>query len=70
METFKTAYSKAKTWGDLDNAIKETLTPSKMISLRDSLRIVKISTGLDMRQDFFLGILESYIKYNNKDASE
>jgi len=58
---FIKAYSKSKTWADLDNAIDKNLKPSEMVNLRSALEVVKEYVGIDMRQDFLLGILSSRI---------
>ena len=62
MEEFKTAYGKSKTWADLENAINENLTVEQMKELIAAHELVKKSTGLDMRQDFTLGILKGILK--------
>jgi len=64
MEEFYKTYIKSKTWGELEDNIKENLTPSDILKLSESMDIVKKFTGLDMRQDFLLGILKAVIKYN------
>lgn len=55
-EIFKEKYKKAKVWADLDEAMKE-LTPNECKELHKSLEVTKKATGLDMRQDFLLGLL-------------
>lgn len=63
--TFEIAYTKAKTGGDLDKAIKEHLTYSEAKELVNAMQIVKKHTGLNMRQDFLLITLRAMLKHGN-----
>ncbi|MHC4293934.1 MAG: hypothetical protein ACYSTX_06525 [Planctomycetota bacterium] len=66
MKNFKEAYVKAKTWKELEEAIKENLTEDEVKNMIRCMGVVKESTGLDMRQDFLLGILKSIDKWEIK----
>jgi hypothetical protein len=66
MKNFKEAYHKAKTWKELEEAIKEHLTEDEVKNMIRCMNVVKESTGLDMRQDFLLGILKSIDKWETK----
>ena len=57
MKNFQEAYIKSKTWADLENATHNLLTQEQRLELMKSMTIVKEATGLDMRQNFFLGVL-------------
>lgn len=59
---FKEAYSKAKVWADLDAPV-DGLSHEQKTNLVTALSLVKEFTGLDMRQDFLLGVLKSVLKY-------
>ncbi len=61
-EKFKEAYNKGKVWADLDRAIEDHLGAYGVARLRRGLEVVKLYTGLDMRQDFLLGLLRSIMK--------
>jgi len=58
MTDFKEDYIKSKVWADLDTAIDNNLVPSEIAKLMSSLETVKEYTGIDMRQDFLLGVLK------------
>jgi hypothetical protein len=59
---FQEAYHKAETWADMEKVL-DTLSDNAQIELMNSLQIVKNMTGLDMRQDFMLGLLKSMVKH-------
>ena len=59
---FKEMYDKSKVWADMDRAVEE-LQPNEIKALASALKLVKKMTGLDMRQDFLLGVLNAQIKY-------
>lgn len=56
METaeFKEEYKEAKTWGDCDRLL-EKLTKAQLISFVKAHEVVKELTGLDMRQEWYVG---------------
>lgn len=60
---FLAQYAKAKVWADLDDLVKQLDLPGARV-LCDSLQTVKDYTGLDMRQEFLLGVLNSMLKYH------
>lgn len=60
MNEFKKLYMTAKVWSDMDDAI-DKLTAADRQHLAACLEIVKEYTGLDMRQDFTLGVLRARI---------
>jgi len=53
---FKEGYEKSKTWKDADE-LCQTLTARQHHELYEALKVVKAYMGLDMRQDFYMGIL-------------
>ena len=61
MSGFKQAYIQAETWAGLENAIKKYLHRHDAENLVKSLETVKKLTGIDMRQDFLLGMLKSML---------
>ena len=44
----------------------EHITLEQKKELRDALQTVKSFTGIDVRQDFLLGTLESLVKYEER----
>ena len=58
MKNFKEAYNKAKTWADLDRVLDNT-SESDLRKMRDAMKLVDCTTGLDMRQEFLLGCLNA-----------
>lgn len=60
-EGFQEGYRTAKTWAELEEVIKHTLSAIDIRDLIDGLKQVKFFTGLDMRQDFLLGLLKSLL---------
>jgi hypothetical protein len=63
MKEFAEAYKKAKTWEDADKAL-DHLSFDELRNLVRSLEVVKEAMGLDMRQDFYLGIMKSRVKFH------
>lgn len=53
---FKQRYIEAKTWADAKALAKE-LSQEEKVELNSAMEIVGRWTGLDMRQDFFQGLL-------------
>ena len=60
---FLPKYAKCKTWADLDELIDQ-LAYHNQSELREALQTVKTFTGLDMRQEFLLGILRGKLRYS------
>jgi len=54
---FKKEYDKLKVWGDLDDLL-EKVSKEDMKKLYEALLIVDAYTGLDMRQEFLVGVLK------------
>lgn len=68
IEGFKKDYNNLNTsitWKDLDDVIDNNLNLHGIIKLSKSLQSTKDFTGIDMRQDFLLGILKARIKQFN-----
>ena len=63
-DSFLQAYRKAKTWADLDK-VYQALSIDSQKDLINALEMVKSYTGLDMRQDFLLNCMKSYVRYNS-----
>jgi len=64
MDQFKRAYSESYTWRDLENAILKHLNKEKAQKIVDAMIIVADSTGLDMRQDFTLRVIQRMLETN------
>lgn len=60
---FRKAFRDGKSWKDAEDAIR-ALSNSQRVSLRDALKITEEYTGLDMRQEFFLGLLRAITRKN------
>ena len=60
-EKINKMYKKAKVWGDIDK-IMDKLSLKDLKELEKAHRIVNITTGLDMRQNFFMACMKSEIK--------
>ena len=56
-EQFHKAYNKAETWADADKVCK-MLNEVQRTQLIEAMEIVKPYFSLDMREDFYLGILK------------
>ena len=63
MKNFQEAYHKAKVLKDMDEAIDNHLSADDMRHLISCLDVVKEATGLDMRQDYLLGVLKAKNRY-------
>ena len=61
-EVFRTEYKQCKTYGDFGRLV-ERLTIPYMRQLRDAMQLVQDTTGLTMREDAFLVVLNCFIKY-------
>ena len=61
--SFKERYEEAKTWADAQELVKSLTGIEEARKLAECLLVTQAYTGLNMRQEFLLGILESHIKY-------
>lgn len=58
INVFKKAYLKGETWGDAEKVVA-LLSRQEIIDLTNALVLIKAYMGIDMRKEFFLGILKS-----------
>jgi hypothetical protein len=63
IEKIKSGYEKSKTLGDLDNIV-EAMDYFDACELYSAMALVKLTTGIDMRQDCILRALRYYVKYH------
>lgn len=58
--TIKQRISQSKTWGEAQEIV-DSLSGNQLIQFRDALQVVSDNFGLTMRDDFYLGLIESKI---------
>lgn len=60
-EKFRKMYEEGEVWKDMDEAVA-ILADTELKTLHQALTTVKSYTGLDMRQDFLLSILNAQVR--------
>lgn len=66
-QEFKEKYSKAETWGDADEILRQ-MSIQELRAFVNHHTYVKETTGLDMRQEFYLGNAKSVLSHKIKEA--
>jgi len=69
MAEFKELYTKSRTYGDLDRVI-DTMSDNALIEMRNSMKIVQDTTGLDMKQETLLMMVTTKLNYTVKEQLE
>ncbi|MCK9599730.1 MAG: hypothetical protein PHI12_07935 [Dehalococcoidales bacterium] len=64
---FQKEYYAGKTWGDASKLV-DKMSDENVRELKDAMIVVQKYTGLDMRQEFFLGMLRAEEKNREEKA--
>lgn len=62
-DVFRKEYQTCVTYGDLDRLVK-ILSKDETDQLIEAMKLVNVTTGLDMRQEAVLNTLETHKKYH------